>query len=236
MACTSGSGCALVQESRWSTFLGVPIALWGALAYIAIIVALVGWPRIKTWRAVHLLAMGGTGVSVYLTAAAAFGVGTFCIYCLGSLALMTTILVLASLASASRAQSWGVWSRGGLVAAGAVAVLTIANSNLIDPRGGSEEPFLAGLADHLAETGAVFYGTYWCPACQQQKDEFGAAERRLPYVECSPNGPRQPQSAVCNRARIARYPTWDIDGRRREGVVAPEDLARLSNYRASVAR
>ena len=159
--------------------------------------------------------------------------GAFCTYCLGSLALMTTVLVLASVASSSRAKSWRTWGRGGLVAAGAVAVLTMstcANSSLIDPRGGSEGPRLAGLADHLKETGAVFYGAYWCPACQQQKDEFGAAEGRLPYVECSPNGPRQPQSVACNRADVSRYPTWIIGGRRFEGVMPPEDLARFSNY------
>ena len=229
--CASGSGCELVQESRWSTFLGVPIALWGALTYLAIVVALVVWPRIKTWRAVHLLAMGGTGVSLYLTAAAAFGVGAFCVYCLASLVLMLTVLVLSSMASASRAQSWGIWNRGGLVAAVAVAVLTIANSSLLDPRGGSEDPFLAGLADHLRDTGAIFYGAYWCPHCVEQKDEFGAAARRLPYVECSPNGPRQPQSAACNRASIQRYPTWVIAGNRIEGGLTVEELARFSDYR-----
>src|SRR6185503_10583793 len=34
--CTAGSGCDIVQASRYATFLGAPTALWGALAYLAI--------------------------------------------------------------------------------------------------------------------------------------------------------------------------------------------------------
>src|SRR5215831_3688312 len=34
--CVSGSGCDIVQASRYATFLGVPTALWGAVLYAAI--------------------------------------------------------------------------------------------------------------------------------------------------------------------------------------------------------
>ena len=32
--CTEGSGCDLVQASRWSVFLGLPMAFWGLLTYV----------------------------------------------------------------------------------------------------------------------------------------------------------------------------------------------------------
>jgi len=34
--CLSGSGCDVVQSTRYATLLGVPTALWGALLYAAI--------------------------------------------------------------------------------------------------------------------------------------------------------------------------------------------------------
>ncbi|HEY7040301.1 MAG TPA: vitamin K epoxide reductase family protein, partial [Methylomirabilota bacterium] len=34
--CLSGSGCDVVQASRYGTLLGLPTALWGALLYAAI--------------------------------------------------------------------------------------------------------------------------------------------------------------------------------------------------------
>src|SRR5690606_33832437 len=49
--CTEGSGCELVQGSRWSRFLGLPIAAWGLLLYVAL--AWVAWrpaPRLVRWR------------------------------------------------------------------------------------------------------------------------------------------------------------------------------------------
>jgi uncharacterized membrane protein len=32
--CNEGSGCDLVQASRWSIFLGLPMAFWGLLTYV----------------------------------------------------------------------------------------------------------------------------------------------------------------------------------------------------------
>ena len=32
--CSEGSGCDLVQNSRWATFFGLPMAFWGLLTYI----------------------------------------------------------------------------------------------------------------------------------------------------------------------------------------------------------
>ena len=34
--CAEGSGCEIVQSSRWATLLGLPTAFWGLLAYAAL--------------------------------------------------------------------------------------------------------------------------------------------------------------------------------------------------------
>lgn len=79
-------------------------------------------------------------------------------------------------------------------------------------------------AQCLDESGATFYGAFWCPRCQEQKELFGKSEKHLPYTECStPNG--QGQLQVCIDADIKGYPTWEFsDGERVTGVVPLEAL------------
>jgi len=78
----------------------------------------------------------------------------------------------------------------------------------------------------IADSGATFYGTFWCPHCQNQKQLFGRkASKLLPYVECStPDGKGQKQ--VCTDAGIEGYPTWEFaDATRQTGSLSLEVLA-----------
>lgn len=76
----------------------------------------------------------------------------------------------------------------------------------------------------LADKEAVFYGAYWCPACQQQKLLFGKSKKYLPYVECS-NSDRS-QTQACIDAGIESYPTWFFkDGSIKNGIIQLEELS-----------
>jgi len=84
---------------------------------------------------------------------------------------------------------------------GAVATFVIRGSGSV-PTGKYDQ-----LATCLKDKGAVFYGAFWCPHCNDQKKEFGSAVKLLPYTECSkPNGEEQTQ--VCADKNILSYPTW----------------------------
>ncbi len=62
-------------------------------------------------------------------------------------------------------------------------------------------------AQCISDTGAKFYGAFWCPHCADQKKEFGTSAKYLVYVECStPDGKGQTQ--VCVDEKIEGYPTW----------------------------
>lgn len=80
-------------------------------------------------------------------------------------------------------------------------------------------------AQCIKDSGATFYGAFWCPHCQSQKKLFGKSQRLLPYVECSlPNG--QGQNQTCNDKKVDNYPTWEFkDGSRQNGEVSLEKLA-----------
>ena len=87
-------------------------------------------------------------------------------------------------------------------------------------------------ASCLAQSGAKFYGAFWCPHCANQKALFGSSAKLLPYVECStPDGRSRLQ--VCTDAGVTGYPTWDfITGTttmRESGEVSLERLSELSN-------
>lgn len=81
------------------------------------------------------------------------------------------------------------------------------------------------LAQCIKDSGATFYGAFWCPHCQDQKKEFGNSARLLPYVECStPDGQAMLQS--CQQKGVQSYPTWEFaDGTRVVGTQTLQELA-----------
>jgi len=103
LQCGPDGGCAVVQASEYAEFLGVPVALYGAGAYAAILgLALLGvqpgWAELR-WIAVALVVLSGigVGVSALLTYISSAVIGAYCRWCLVSAALITLIF-LASLA------------------------------------------------------------------------------------------------------------------------------------------
>lgn len=85
------------------------------------------------------------------------------------------------------------------------------------------------LAQCISDSGAIFYGAFWCPHCQATKAMFGRSAKLLPYVECSePDG--QGQLQVCIDKNITGYPTWEFaDGSRLSGERTFEELAEKTN-------
>lgn len=232
--CGADSECDLVQSSRWSTLLGMPISLWGLLTYA--LLAGLAWrlrSRASTWRATLLVAGIGAGVSWFLTLVSVIQIEATCGYCLVSFVLMNVLLVLVLLRRPSRMPEHA-WRRALPLPAGAAVAavlgLQLHFSGVFDPAAGPEDPHLEALATHLHDSGARFYGAYWCPACQEQKELFTASVDRLPYIECTPEGRGGPRAVDCLTQNIEQYPTWIIDGQRHTGVVGVERLGRLSNF------
>lgn len=81
----------------------------------------------------------------------------------------------------------------------------------------------------LKDSGAKFYGAFWCPHCAKQKALFGTAAKLLPYIECSnPDGNTQTQA--CIDAKIQGYPTWEFpNGTRLSGEQTFDELAKQSS-------
>ena len=84
-------------------------------------------------------------------------------------------------------------------------------------------------AQCLKDKGAIFYGAFWCPHCQNQKAMFGKSAKFLPYIECSTSNGRG-QLAICKEKNIEGYPTWVFtDGSKESGEISLEKLAEKTN-------
>ena len=88
---------------------------------------------------------------------------------------------------------------------------------------------LDAFAQCISDSGAKYYGAFWCPNCKNQEARFGRSAKLLPRIECStPDG--KGQLPVCAAAKVEGYPTWDFaSGRREIGNLPLEQLAELTS-------
>ena len=100
LACALGS-CEKVQTSRWATFLGQPVGLWGVGYYVAVLgMAIAGLTaRFAESRALSKLLLGVTTVgvlfSLWLTYLELFVIDAICQWCVVSAILATILFVLS---------------------------------------------------------------------------------------------------------------------------------------------
>ena len=100
LSCSIGS-CETVNTSKWSRFLGLPVAAWGLLFYLDVFaVALISTlPRFENERvlSVVLVAQAAIGVlfSAWLTYLELFVIHAICIWCVTSAVVVTLILFVS---------------------------------------------------------------------------------------------------------------------------------------------
>lgn len=102
LSCSIGS-CETVNTSRWSVFLGLPVAAWGLFFYIDVFgVALLG--TLPRWEnepiiSIVLAAEAAIGVlfSAWLTYLELAVIHEICIWCIAS-AVIVTVIFLVSVA------------------------------------------------------------------------------------------------------------------------------------------
>jgi uncharacterized membrane protein len=232
--CAADSGCELIQQSRWSMVLGIPLTLWGFALYA--LLAGMAWrlpAKAQRWQRLALIASIGLAISLYLTLIGWVQLKAFCLWCLLSLGLLLGICIrlLLTRPSTLERKQWQRW----LTSTGAgvviiLAALHLSYSDLLAPR---EDPQLQALAEHLQRIDAKFYGAHWCPACQEQKRLFGSSAKRLPFVECAPNGSKGLVVRACVEDNVSSYPTWIIRGRRYQQILSADELMRYSRFRVT---
>ena len=163
--CGEDAGCDLVQQSRWGTFLGIPTAMLGFGLYLALAwVALRVRNPARHWAFAWILALTGVAYSAYLTVISQTVIEATCAYCLASLGILVVILIIVAFQRPPglAAFNWFTWgSQTAIVAIALVAGMHFYYSGYVVSATGPEDPYLKGLAIHLNDSGAIFYGAYW---------------------------------------------------------------------------
>ena len=102
LVCNVGS-CEKVQSSRYSMFLGLPVATWGIGFYLLMLGLSMAslqdrWAESRDLsRGMFLLATWGVIFTVYLNYLEAFVLNAWCEWCLGSAAMVLLIFILSAL-------------------------------------------------------------------------------------------------------------------------------------------
>lgn len=254
------SACDQVLYSPYAEVFGLPLSLFGSLAYISMGIMAVAplvisekqQPDLQrqlnhwTWLGLFVGAVAMVVFSGYLVYLLAFQIQAACLYCITS-ALLTVALLVITLAGNTWNDKGQLFFLGIIVAVlvsvGALGVFasadgtgTIGSETNQSAQQGPAITTTSGqaeiaLARHLTEIGAQFYGAWWCPHCHDQKQLFGQeAFTAVNYVECASPDDPRQQAEACQTAGIASYPTWQINGELYPGQRTLDELADLSGY------
>lgn len=202
-----------------------------------------------TWP---LLFVGATGMMIFsgfLMYVLTTDLKAYCLYCIASATMTVAMFTLTLLgrrwddrgqlmftgvivAMVALVGTFGIYAvPGGPLSSGSQAAEVApeegAGPAVTTPSGAAE----IALADHLTQVDAKMYGAYWCPHCHDQKQLFGRdAAKKIPYVECAPDG-NNSQTAVCQAVpEVEGYPTWEVNGEFLGGAQSLETLAAASGY------
>jgi uncharacterized membrane protein/glutaredoxin len=253
------AGCDVVLNSKWATVFGLPLTLFGCLAYLSMLVLAVAPLLINadtnkdqrekvedlTWPLLFWVSTSMTVFSGFLMFILATDIKAICPYCIASALMSTTMFVLSILGRRGKELGQLFFSGAivGIIALVGTFGVYAADGTLST---GGEPPIAANagepvttqsgeaeiaLAKHLTEVDAKMYGAYWCPHCHDQKQLFGKeAVSQMPYVECAPDGFKS-QTATCQAVpEVKGFPTWQVKGQFLSGTQSLEDLAKASGY------
>lgn len=249
-----GAGsCSDVLNSGYSFVFGVPLPLFGMLAY-----GLVALLSLQRTRKHFLSRLGETntrlillGMTTSMAAASAYFLyllsttfaGTTCSYCLISVILSFSLFFI-TVKDFGLEEIQKVVGLQLVVAGIVVTALTNSYTTATQQLAGSNDitlepyetmitnkstPYALSLAKHLHSIGAKMYGAFWCSHCNEQKQMFGReAAKILDYVECFPDGAGKGRKMTkeCSAVRIEGFPTWIIKDKVLSGE---QDLSALAD-------
>ncbi|MBD0267523.1 MAG: vitamin K epoxide reductase family protein [Cyanobacteria bacterium Co-bin8] len=253
-------GCDRVLNSPYATVFGLPLPLFGLLAYgLVFVLAVLPLPvpatqsdlrqtlESRTWPLLFILTLAMVIGSGYLMYLMAFELKAICPYCITSALFSLTLLILTLLGR--RWEDSGQLIFNGIIVGMVTLTAVLA---LYAPINGSSRAVAAGagesgppvtnpsgvaeieLARHLKAVDAKMYGAWWCPHCYDQKALFGAeAAAQIPYIECASDGKNAQPQQCRSHSEITGFPTWEINGEFYAGTQTLEKLAELSGYTGS---
>lgn len=95
LVCVAGGGCETVQGSEYAEIAGIPVALLGLGAYVALL-GLLLWDSVTARLAAAMLALVGFVFSMYLLALQLFVIDAVCVWCLANDVVIAPLLAAST--------------------------------------------------------------------------------------------------------------------------------------------
>jgi protein-disulfide isomerase len=193
--------CDRVATSRWSVFLGLPVAMWGLLGYGLLLITSVVGLRARTrgsWPNGLLFAGSAlaTAASLVLALLSEFGIGALCLYCAGSWGISAALLATSwsacrpeGVVAALREDLGALAARPALTAGTAVGMAAlVALAARAQPRywekPPARPPAVAVAQPPVAGPPVVVeFSDYECPFCAKAHDQLKALLATRPDVQ-----------------------------------------------------
>jgi uncharacterized membrane protein/glutaredoxin len=226
-AAACAAGCGRVLSSPYATVFGLPLTLFGFLAYAGMGVMALAPLAINpeknrelrqnletwTWQLLFVGAAAMTVFSGYLMYLLAARIQAVCLYCITSAVLSVSLLSLTLLGNAWK-DVGQVFFMGILVSMVTLVGTLGVYANVNDPAtadttattipGEPGEPITTtsseaeiALAQHLTQIEAKMYGAWWCPHCHDQKQLFGQEAASQIIYIECAPDGQNPQTALC---------------------------------------
>lgn len=96
LVCTAGGGCEQVQDSDYAVIAGIPVALLGLAAFVAVL-ALIAWDTPTARALTAAIALGALVFAAYLVAVQAFAIDAWCVWCLVNDVVIVPLMALLAL-------------------------------------------------------------------------------------------------------------------------------------------
>jgi uncharacterized membrane protein len=94
LACTTG-GCETVQHSRYAKAAGIPVAVLGLAAYLAVFATALS-PRLEAAAIGAAIVLGGLAFGIYLIVVQVAVIDAICQWCLASDGILALLAVLSA--------------------------------------------------------------------------------------------------------------------------------------------
>ena len=226
--------CSLVNTSVFSELFNVPVALFGALWFVFIM--LMAWKALKKERELIAGMLLWSAVGILFVAymvIAEFILQAICPVCTLAHIIVLAILIISIILYKTQEPRP---KRNAIIKAAKPWVIGIIILNIIPtvyfnlPSG--EERNLDALAKCMTENSVNMYSSFRCGVCAKVKAMFGNSFQYVNEIECHPQG-KNPETERCLKMDIKKTPTWILekDGveiKRLVGFQSPEALAEFA--------
>lgn len=220
--------CSIVSGSKYSELFNVPVAIFGIIWFIILI--LMSWRALKNEKAYHIgiLLWNIIGLfSVFYLVWAEFMLKAICLYC----TIVHIIVIICLILSIILVKTGEKLKYKYIIKCGTPWLIFILFLNSLpfvyyNINFGSDYD---NFAKCLTENGMKLYSSFSCPVCIKQKNYFGRSEQFLNHVECHPNG-QNSQTKLCVEKNIEATPTWTLEkeGKEIKRLVGFQNYAALA--------